>query len=86
MLDLYPETIDAYDIEGLTPLHQAAKGGKADMVELLLKYDPKAASKALTHPNFMNVTSYNLPLHSACYEYICAKQSKVARVLFDVYP
>jgi len=85
MLDLYPESMDAFDIESLTPFHKAAQGKRVDIVELLLKHDPDAASKPLTNSdNFENVASYDLPLHSACAYSTC--NVEVAEVLFDAYP
>jgi len=84
MLDLYPQSIDATDRQGLTPFHRSAQGKRADIVELLLKYDPDAASKASRHRT-NSISTYNLPLHLTCASGHVA-HTEMAEVLFDACP
>ena len=64
---------------GCLPIHRAAAceaESRAEVIELLLKHDPKAASKE---------TEYRvLPLHYACGSYY--GQLDVVQILFDSYP
>ena len=83
MLELYPESINARDSEGLLPIHHAvrgrkpAEGKKAEIVELLLMYDPEAATQKTTRLG-------RLPLHMACESYV--GRLCVVQALFDVFP
>jgi len=77
MLDVYPESINVRDGGGVLPIHLAAQFGRAKTIELLLKYDPKAARKE----SFNNLQQ--LPLHSACRGY---GEIDTVRVLYDAYP
>ena len=45
MLELNPDLINAEDSEGWLPIHRAAIKGGTKSIELLLKFDPDAASK-----------------------------------------
>jgi len=78
MLKKYPESINARDSIGRLPIHCAAKCGKADVIELLLKHDPDAARRE-------GGTLSRLPLHNAC---VCSSVENlcVVRMLFDIYP
>jgi len=78
LLELYPESVNATTLFGQLPIHNAALGERTDIIELLLKYDPDAATKKTTQ-------SLNLPLHVTCGESL-KKQLDVAEVLFDSYP
>ena len=80
MLELHLESVDVICGRGLAPIHLAAQGERADIVELILKYDPDAASKASRHQN-----NPNLPLQWAC-AYNYADHVEVVEVLFDAYP
>jgi len=82
MLDLCPESINANNGHG-SFIHRAAQGNRADIVELILKYDPDAASKASRHTT---QSILYLPLHWACAYNIHADNVKVAAALFDAYP
>jgi len=77
MLDLYPESINVPDGRGWSPMHMAARVKRADIVELLLKRDPCAASSTSAND------SSQLPLHSACEN---ARNIEVLQALFDAYP
>jgi len=93
LLEIYPESIEATDDEGLTPMHKAAWNGKAKTIELLLKHDPDAASKMTDN---VDDNSYEqLPLHIAirAAEHrnatgIISNDSKFKsiQVLYDAYP
>ena len=74
MLELDPELINAEDSEGNLPIHYAADHARTKLIELLLKYDPDAASKEV------NNGSRRLPLHLACNYPI------PIQVLYDAYP
>ena len=80
ILELYPETINAICGQGLAPIHLAAQGRRADIVELLLKYDPQVASKATRNQN-----SPNFPLQWAC-AYNYTDHVEAVEVLYDAYP
>ena len=60
MLELDPELINEEDSDEWLPIHHAAVNGRTELIELLLKYDPNAASKEVN-----NGTRW-LPLHLAC--------------------
>jgi len=77
MLGFYPESTNVPDGRGLSLLHKVARGHRADIVELLLKHDPHAASRTTEND------SRQLPLHLAC-KY--AHDIEVIRALFDAYP
>jgi len=77
MLGLYPESINVPDGRGWSPMHMAAQVKRADIVELLLKHDPCAASSTSEND------SSQLPLHSACEN---AHNIEVLQALFDAYP
>jgi len=85
MLDLYPGSIDAMDNKGQLPIHKAARVKRADLVEILLKHDPQAASKATACRDGDPNSNY-LPLHWACGVYKRGDHTEVLRVLFDAYP
>ena len=76
MMELDPELINAEDSIGCLPIHYAAKYGSAKSIELLLKYDPDAASKKV------NNGSRWLPLHLASYN---TNLSSI-QVLYDAFP
>ena len=78
MLKLDPELINAENSDGWLPLHHAAMYGRTELIELLLKYDPNAASK-----EFNNGRRW-LPLHIACAAYNSNLSS--IQVLYDAYP
>ena len=79
ILDLCPECMDSIDGRGSTPMHHAAQGKRADIVELLLDHDPGAAHRP------SGSLSCNLPLHLAC-DYNSAQLPEVVQVLFDACP
>ena len=60
MLELDPELINAEGGDGRLPVHYAAERGRTKSIEMLLKFDPNAASKEI------NNGSRRLPLHLAC--------------------
>ena len=74
MLELDPELINVEDSDGYLPIHFAAINGRTESVELLLKFDPDAASKEV------NDGSRRLPLHIACNYPI------PVQFLYDAYP
>ena len=80
MLELHLESINVICGYGSAPIHLAAQGRRADIVELILKYDPKAASKATRNQN-----NPNFPLHWAC-AYNYTDHVEVVEVLYDAYP
>ena len=71
MLELDPELINAAG-GGYLPIHFAAENGCAKSIELLLKYDPNAASKK-------TYDFEQLPLH-------LASNLSSIQVLYDAYP
>ena len=80
LLELYPESINARDEEGRLPFHYAAskaRRGRIDIMKLLLKHDPDAASKKTTDGKGQ------LPLHLACR--ICTRPEAI-QVLYDAFP
>ena len=60
MLEVDSELINAEDRGGWLPIHLAAVFGNTKSIELLLKFDPDAASKEI------NDGSRRLPFHLAC--------------------
>ena len=79
MLEVDPELVNAERGGGYLPIHLAAtlnEGTKS--IELLLKYDPDAASKET------NNGSHRLPLHRACAAYNPNLTS--IQLLYDAYP
>ena len=60
MLELDPELVNAEGSDGYLPIHLAAINGRTESIELLLKFDPDAASKET------NDGRRRLPLHLAC--------------------
>ena len=89
MLELDPEIINAEEInDGYLPIHYAAETGMTKLIELLLKFDPDAASKKandeIGRRLFANGGSRRLPLHLACgalYPNLSSIQA-----LYDAYP
>ena len=80
MLELYSESINARDSNGWLSIHHAAKLGRANIIKLLLKHDPGAASK-MTESEQRRCL---LPLHIVC---DCANEKlDVAKILYDAYP
>ena len=77
MLGLYPESINVPDGRGWFPIHKAVQVKRADIIELLLKHDPNAASR-MTEDD-----KRQLPLHFACKN---AHNIEVLQDLFDAYP
>jgi ankyrin repeat protein len=77
MLELDPELINADDGDGWLPIHFAAQDGSTKSIEMLVKYDPDAASKETNDGN------QQLPLHLAC-NYNTNLSS--IQVLYDAYP
>jgi len=75
LLEIHPESINVRDSRGQLPIHIAAEGKRADIVELLLKHDPDAASKTTS-------LKRQLPMHLAARTGL----TEVAEVLFDAYP
>ena len=75
LLELYPESINVRDGEGDLPVHGAARLGRTDIIELLLKLDPDLVSKTTNNAR-------HLPLHLACYY----GRIEVAQVLYDALP
>ena len=78
MLELDPELINAEDNSGWLPIHYAAADGMTKSIELLLKFDPDAASKEINDGN------QQIPLHLAC-SYTNPNLSSI-QVLYDAYP
>ena len=81
LIDAHPESLRIESDNGL-PIHIACTYGAAicartKSIELLLKYDPDAASKKVNNDLL-------LPLHLACGGYVTNIGS--VRVLYDVYP
>ena len=62
MLELDPELINAEDRCRYLPVHCCAAYGRTESIELLLKFDPDAASKEI------NDGRRWLPLHLASYK------------------
>ena len=78
MLEMDSELINAADNDGYLPIHWAAMGGRTKSIELLLKFDPDAASKEV------NDVNRRLPLHIAC-DFHDTSLSSI-QVLYDAYP
>jgi len=78
MLDLYSESINARDSDGWLPIHHEAKLGRANIIKLLLKYDPGTASKVTE-----NDQRY-FPLHIVCDG--ANEQLDVVKILYDACP
>ena len=78
ILDLDPELINAADNNRCLPIHWAAVGGRTKSIELLLKFDPDAASKET------NDGHRRLPLHLACR--FSTNLSSTIQALYDAYP
>ena len=77
LLDIYPESINVRNGEGHLLIHRAAQGKRVDIVELLLKYNPDAASKETS-------SNRRLPLHVVCDTY--AGNVDVVKTLYDAFP
>ena len=82
MLELNPESINVQGSRNNSssaglPFHEAVVKGKTKVVELILKYDPKAAHKEYIHKR-------RLSMHLA----VCSRklELKTIKVLFDAYP
>ena len=81
MLELDPDLINARDRRGQLPIHCAARGREnVRIVELLLKYDPDAASKETTGED------RSLPIHLACYHGSYLGRIEAVQVLYDACP
>ena len=78
MLELDPELSNAANSDGYLPIHCAAESGRTTSIEILLKYDPAAASKETDDG------SRQLPLHLACAVYNPNLSS--IQLLYDAYP
>ena len=79
MLELDPELINAEDDDEYLPIHRAAINvGGTKSIEMLLKFDPDAATKDV------NNGSQQLPLHCACAAYTPNLSS--VQILYDAYP
>ena len=78
MLEVDSELINAEDRHRRLPIHRAAWFGNTKSIELLLHYDPDAASKEI------NDGSRRLPLHLACRRHNTILRS--IQVLYDAYP
>ena len=78
MLELDPELINT-EYKGYLTIHLAAINGRTTLIELLLKFDPDAASKVI------NDGSQQLPLHLAC---SCREGTNLSSIqaLYDAYP
>ena len=77
MLELDPELINEDNISGWLPIHIAAIKRGTELIEILLKYDPGAASKEL------NDGARRLPLHLAC---TYNTNISSTQDLYDAYP
>ena len=77
MLELDSELINAEDSGRYLPIHYAAMGGRTKSIELLLMFDPDAASKEI------NNGMQWLPLHLACYY---NTNISSFQALYDAYP
>ena len=77
LLGIYPESICAADILGQMPIHHINRRWGTELIEVLLKHDPTAASMK-TEGN------RRLPLHVAC----CYRMLdiNIVKTLFDAYP
>ena len=80
MLELDPELINAEDSDEYLPIHLAAMNGKTEPIELLLKFDPDAASKEF------NNGIVRLPLHLACRYDTNGLSLSSIQFLYDAYP
>ena len=80
MLELDPELINVEDSDGYLPIHLAAMNGRIEPIELLLKFDPDAASKETNDGSRRG--SRLLPLHLASYKLNLGS----IQVLYDAYP
>ena len=78
MLELDSDLINAEDSDGYQPIHWAAMKGRTKSIEMLLKFDPEAASKKT------NDGDRWLPLHIACSDNNTNISS--IQVLYDAYP
>ena len=78
MLEVDSELINAEGRCRYLPIHWAARNGRTELIELLLKYDPDAASKE------KNDGSQQLPFHFACGTYDTNLSS--IQALYDAYP
>ena len=80
MLELDPDLINVMNRNGVHSIHIAAGSKRVDIIELLLKHDPSAASTRTSN------LSNNLPLHSACASNRRGNCTEVIEALFDEYP
>ena len=92
MLELYPESINVTDRDGYLPIHIAAvrqdaidelghRGhGRADIIEILLKFDPTGASKKRASNE--EQLPLQLPLHMASR----CRNPEAVQVLYDAFP
>ena len=78
LLELDPELVNPEDSDGSLPIHYAAEYGRTKLIELLLKFDPDAASYEV------NNGSHRLPLHLACGAY--NPNLSTIQALYDAYP
>ena len=79
MLELDSELINAEDSDGWLPIHYVAERGRTKSIEMLLKFDPEAASKQINNGDRW----LPLHLHLAC-DYDINISS--IQVLYDAYP
>jgi len=87
LLKVCPESVHVTNNKGYLPIHMIARfpriseaitpEGYVEVLELLLEYDPNAASVAESE-------KLSLPLHLACAAY--SKYLPVVKLLFDQYP
>ena len=81
MLEMEPELINDEDSKGFLPIHYAAMYGRTKSIELLLKFDPNAASNVINDGS--RLIGLWLPLHFACR---FSTNLSTIQVLYDAYP
>ena len=81
MLELDPELINSEDRRRYLSIHLAAEYGSAKSIELLLKFDPNAASNVINDGS--RLIGLWLPLHFACR---FSTNLSTIQVLYDAYP
>ena len=79
MLELDAELVNEENSEGCLPIHCASQWTRVQIIEILLKYDPDAASKEA------NDEYLQLPLHLAC-SYDGTTCLSSVQILYDAYP
>jgi len=77
LLGIYPESICVEDAYGHTPIHCINRTWGTELIEVLLKHDPTAASRKMEG-------ICRLPLHIACRYRLL--DINIIKTLFDAYP